>query len=138
MPPPLKRESWSLDDITMLGAAGGAGWSSFEEDPEADAVAAVVAAAGGGSLLLEIIVDVVDGACTCSLFSFLPLLFVLFCNAPSSSYPLRPLFRILTFFFFRLSLSLSLSKASTATWAWGRPNIWKLVNSLCSHGNLLI
>jgi len=48
MPPPLKRESWSLEDMTMFGVAGGAGWPS-EEEEAVIATAEVAAAAVSGS-----------------------------------------------------------------------------------------
>lgn len=65
MPPPLKRESWSLDDITMFGVAGGARRSAPEEMETLSPVTAVACFAGSES---EIIIPF-----PCSLFSFLPL-----------------------------------------------------------------
>jgi len=94
MPPPLKRESWSLEDITMFGAAGGAGWSSLEEEAVVETVASsapavAVAVTGSTGSEFEIIL-------------------------PSSHFSILPLFYFYFYFFIPLSLSLTRYLLSTS------------------------
>lgn len=106
MPPPLKRESWSLEDITMFGAAGGARWSLSDEAEVFSPATAGAAVACFTQSVSEII---------------LPLLHV-----PSFHFTITTSFII----FFRFSYYyIILSRGP-----WPRPNVWKRIGGYVGLG----